>query len=71
MPTISITKNDEYHPKMKHIDICYHLICHAIQDNLIHVDYVPKDDMAMDMLTKALPWHKVLHLNEMVGLHQA
>jgi hypothetical protein len=68
---ISITKNDQYHPRTKHINIRYHFIRHAIQDNLIHVDYVPMDDMAMDMLTKAHPQHKVLHLNEMVGLHQA
>jgi hypothetical protein len=43
---ISITKNNEYHPRTKHIDIRYHIICHAVQDNLIHVDYIPTDDMA-------------------------
>jgi Reverse transcriptase (RNA-dependent DNA polymerase) len=69
--TISITKNDQYHPRTKHIDIRYHFIRHAVQDNQIHIDYVPTDDMAADMLTKALPRHKVLHLNKMVGLCQA
>jgi len=69
--TISITKNDEYHPRMKHIDLHYHFIRHTVWEGLIHVDYVPTDDMAADMFTKALPQHKVLHLNPMVGLHSA
>ena len=68
---ISITKNDEYHPHIKHIDIHYHFICHAIQRGLIHVDYVPMDVMATDMFTKALPHHKVLSLNALIGLHSA
>jgi hypothetical protein len=68
---ISITKNNEYHPHTKHIDICYHFIHHATQEGLIHVDYVPTDNMAADMFTKALPWQKVSHLNVMVGLRSA
>ena len=68
---ISITKNDEYHPHMKHINIRYHFIHRAICKGLIHVDYVPTDDMAADIFTKALPWHKVTHLNTMIGLHSA
>jgi hypothetical protein len=68
---ISITKNDEYHPRTKHIDIRYHFIRHAVQDKLIHVDYVPTDDMAADIFTKALPRHKVLHLNALLGLRSA
>jgi Reverse transcriptase (RNA-dependent DNA polymerase) len=68
---ISITKNDEFHPRTKHIDIRYHFIRHATREGLIHVDYVPTDDMAADMFTKALPRHKVAHLNAMVGLRSA
>ena len=37
--TISITKNDRYHPCTKHIDIWYRFICHTIQQGLIHVNY--------------------------------
>jgi hypothetical protein len=44
---------------------------HAVQQGLIHVDYVTTDDMAADMFTKTLPQHKVLHLNKLVGLHLA
>ena len=69
--TISVTKNDEYHPRTKHIDICYHFIRHAVQRKLLHVDYLPMDDMAADIFTKALPRHKVLHLNALLGLHSA
>jgi hypothetical protein len=68
---ISITKNDEYHPRTKHIDIRYHFLRHTVSQGLIQVDYVATDDMAADMFTKALPRHKVLHLNALVGLRQA
>jgi hypothetical protein len=68
---ISITKNDEYHTHTKHIDIRYHFIRHTVSQGLIQVDYVATDDMAADMFTKALPRHKVLHLNALVGLRQA
>jgi hypothetical protein len=68
---ISITRNDEYHPRTKHIDIRYHFIRHAVLRGLIDVDYVPTDDMAADILTKALPRHKVLHLNTLIGLRSA
>jgi hypothetical protein len=68
---ISITKNDEYHPRTKHIDIRYHFIRHAVQERLLHIDYVPTEDMAADMFTKGLPRHKVLHMNELVELRSA
>jgi hypothetical protein len=68
---ISITKNDEYHPRTKHINIRYHFIRHTVQEKLLHIDYVPTEDMAVDMFTKGLPRHKVLHMNELVGLHSA
>jgi hypothetical protein len=68
---ISITKNDEYHPRTKHIDIRYHFLRHSVQQGLIHVDYVATDDMAADAFTKALPRHKVLHLNTLIGLRSA
>jgi hypothetical protein len=68
---ISITKNDEYHPHTKHIDIQYHFIRHAVQEKLLHIDYVPTEDMAVDVFTKGLPWHNVLHMNELVGLRSA
>ena len=69
--TISITKNDKYHPYTKHIDIQYHFICHTVQEGLIHVDYVLTDDMAADIFMKALPQHKITHLNTMLGMHYA
>jgi hypothetical protein len=68
---ISITKNDEYHPRTKHIDIRYHFIRHSVQENLLNIDYVPTADMAADMFTKGLPRHKVLHMNALVGLRSA
>jgi hypothetical protein len=52
-------------------DICYHFLRHAVHQELIHVNYVATDNMAADIFTKALPQHKVLHLNELVGLRLA
>ena len=67
----SITKNDGYHPRTKHIYIWYHFIHHAVQRGLLHIDYVPTDDMAANMFTKALLHHWVLHMNALIGLRSA
>ena len=68
---ISITKNDAYHPRTKHIDIRYHFIWDAVCRKLIQVNYVPTADMAADMFTKPLARHKVEYLNSLVGMHSA
>ena len=58
---ITLTKDHQYHPRTKHIDIRFHFICWIIDKGSIHLIYCPTDDMLADTLTKALPLPKVKH----------
>ena len=68
---IALTKNDQFHAHTKHVDICYHFIRYVIQNNSLHLEYCPIDDMTVDMLTKALPSPKAKHFANALGLHPA
>ena len=60
---ILVTKNDQYHPQTKHIDIQYHFICHIIQGGLISIAHIPTSNMVADILTKLLPRTRMEHLS--------
>ena len=51
---ILVAKNDQYHPRMKNVDIWYHFIRHIIQDGLVSVTYIPTSEMVTDILMKPL-----------------
>ena len=69
--TISISKNDQFHTWMKHINFQYHFICNVSEQELISIHYCPTVDMPTDMLTKALPASQLTHLCHSIGLHSA
>jgi hypothetical protein len=50
---ITISENDSYHDRSKHIDIKYHFIREAIKNNIIKVQYISTHDQQADILTKA------------------
>jgi hypothetical protein len=52
---LKLTQGDNYHMRMKHIDICYHFIRDVVNKGYIKLQYCPTDDMMADILTKALP----------------
>ena len=63
---ISIATNPGgHHSKVKHIDVRYHFVRDLIEDQVIHVQHCPTDQMLADGLTKPLP--KPKH-NEMTSL---
>jgi transposase InsO family protein len=51
---IALTKNPAYHSRTKHIDIRHHFIRDSVEVGDIELRYVATDDMAADVLTKAL-----------------
>ena len=62
---ISIATNPGgHHSKVKHIDVRYHFVRDLIEDQVIHVQHCPTDQMLADGLTKPLP--KPKH-NEMIS----
>jgi hypothetical protein len=66
---IALTRNHQYHPRTKHIDVCYHWICWVVEKGSIRLVYCPTDNMVADALTKALPLAKVKHFTVSLGLH--
>ena len=65
---ITLTKDHQYHPRTKHIDIRFHFIRWIINKGSIHLIYCPTDDMLANTLTKALLWPKVKHFAIELGL---
>jgi len=65
---IALTHNNKFHPRTKHIDIHYHFIREAVENDHVLLSYCPTDAMIADVLTKALPRSKLLRFVEMLGL---
>jgi hypothetical protein len=68
---IALTRDAQFHPRTKHIDIQYHFIREKLGDGAIYITYCPTHDMKADLLTKSLakPRHKFLR--EELGVHAA
>jgi len=67
---LKLATDDNYHARMKHINICFHFIRQVISSGAINMVYCPTDDMTADILTKALPCWKVMCHSLGLGLHQ-
>jgi hypothetical protein len=65
---IALTKDHQYHPRTKHIDIHYHFIRWVVKKGSLRLVYCPTADMITDALTKALPSAKVKHFASCLGL---
>jgi len=65
---ISVAKNPEHHGRMKQLDLSFYWLRDAVQNWIITPDFVPTDEQAADLLTKALPKAKVIHFCKMLGL---
>ena len=62
---------DNYHARMKHIDIRYHFIWHAIISGMLNFVFCLSEDIMADILTKALSKRKVCFHNSTLGLHDS
>lgn len=65
---IHLATDDNYHARTKHIDIRFHFIRQTITDGAINIVYCPTQDMTADILTKALPKHKVAIHSQNLGI---
>src|SRR6266481_1754541 len=57
--TISISKNNQFHARTKHIDIRHHFIRDATEKGLLTVIYCPTAENLADAFMKALPGLKL------------
>ena len=51
---IVLSKDNKLHQHTKHVDICYHFICEAVEDGQIRMNYIPTDQNPTDIFTKPL-----------------
>lgn len=65
---IRVSKNPEFHKRLKHVDIKYHFIREKIKENIIDVTYISTNDQIADILTKPLGKSKFNKLRELMGL---
>jgi hypothetical protein len=65
---IAVSKNPEHHGRMKHLSLRLFWLRDAVQDGLISPVFVPTQEMAADILTKALDRSRVLSGVRMLGM---
>ena len=68
-PAIAVVKNDQYHTRIKHIDIRYHFIRKTVARNIVKIRYCPTNQMIADIFMKALPVKTFEVLRELLGIH--
>lgn len=55
---IKLSKNSEFHPRSKHIDVRYQFICEKPRNDEIDTRYIKSGDQYADALTKPLTLEK-------------
>ena len=55
LSAVALSKDHQFHPCTKHIDICHHYLWDVIERGWISVKHVAGVDNLVDMFTKALP----------------
>jgi hypothetical protein len=65
---IALSKDNKFHARTKHIDIRYHFIREAVENDLINMQYIPTDENVADIFTKPLPKPKFEKFVAMLGL---
>ncbi|KAF7326533.1 Transcription factor [Mycena venus] len=68
---IALANNGLMNSRTKHIDIRYRYVHEAIENGLLALSYVPTNDQAADLFTKALPRAKVEYFSHLLGLRTA
>lgn len=71
MGAASLAQNPIHHARSKHIDIRCHFIREALSGGTIQLKYFPTEEMAADMLTKALSSPKHEDCCETMGIGPA
>ena len=57
-----LAENHVFHSRMKHVEIHYHFVRELVNSKQLWIGYVSTKDQLVDLLTKALPKQRFLHL---------
>src|ERR1700722_4488588 len=68
---IALVKDNKFHARTKHIDICHHFIQDAIEMEYITLQYVPTEENVANIFTKPFPYPKFEYFINVLGLHYA
>ena len=68
---IAHVKDNKFHARTKHINICYHHICEAIKNSNINMQYIAMNENIANIFTKPLAKVKFEHFTEKLGLGYA
>ena len=65
---IVLAKDNKFHLHTKHINLRYHFICEAVEDERIKMEYIPTGDNVADIFMKPLPKPKFVEFIAKLGL---
>lgn len=65
---ITLTENNSYSARCKHIDIRYHFIRDVVRKGIVNIQYIPTDKQKADVLTKGLQSNKHQTMKDLLGL---
>jgi hypothetical protein len=65
---MDLSKNSMYHSRTKHIDVRYHWLRLAIEEQMLQLKKIHTDDNAADMLTKVVPPDKLELCIKLAGM---
>ena len=66
--SIALGKNPEYHSRTKHIDVQHHFVREQVSSGSVVFRFVPTDEMAADVFTKALSKVKHQQMIQLMGV---
>jgi hypothetical protein len=65
---LAVAKNPEHHGRMKHLDLRFYWLRHAVAEKTIEIAYLPTRLMPADILTKSLPGPVIADCREKLGV---
>jgi hypothetical protein len=65
---IKLSINPVFHDRSKNIDIRYHHIIDCVQRNIMLLQYIPTEELDVDILTKALTRRKFEYHKDRIGV---
>jgi hypothetical protein len=65
---LSTAEDPTNYARTKHIDLRYHFIRNCIDNGILAVDYIPREDNPADIFTKALSPTKHSHFLDLLGI---
>lgn len=67
-PCIKMISNEKFSQRTKHIDVRFHFVKNALDENRIKLSYCPTDVNIADMMTKPLAGIKIKSLRELANV---